>query len=212
MCGLSETPVLVSIDRQDDCLAIDGMPSRIGTLTFIDPIVATERPPRRRATRQSIADCLVKWNVGTQHYSEPKSAFSQGYVVNTSTFWHIYETWETLSDFWLYCRCARVLATNRGLLFAQNIRMNASKGNGNHCSYMPDDNLKELTARLRVREELYRPDACTFTGPAAHPWKEVYWSLKEFEESMIVLNGCDGQDYTYKDPAESETHLEYFES
>ena len=61
-------------------------------------------------------------------------------------------------------------------------------------------------------EELFRPDVCTFAGPTSHRWKEVYWSLKEFVESRIVSNGCDGQDYTYKDPADSDIHLEYIRS
>jgi hypothetical protein len=72
-------------------------------------------------------------------------------------------------------------------------------------AFMYPSNEAISSQELVIADSLFKPNQCVF-APG-----EIYWSVKSFNDSTIVLNGC-GQDYTYERPhVDSGRIIEWFE-
>ena len=91
----------------------------------------------------------------------------------------------------IYCRAARLRFSDRGGLFAQNIRLMSNAAE--HTARMAADNLAESSAPLTVDDSKFSLDGCVFDADG------IYWSLIGFDGDVAVLNGC-GEIYRFDRP------------
>ena len=181
-----------------------------GTLTLVESFSMSGSRSVRSATQENIAVCLVDWNVGTTEFHGDDGTGSMSVSVNTSRNWHIFEVWNTPEYHSMYCRCARIGATNLGLLFEQNIRMNASTENEMFEWHFEDSSVDTLSGALIVDETRFHANTCTFDGTSDKPWRRAYWSLKTHRDDLIVLHGCNGAEYEYRRPDKNPLITEQF--
>lgn len=142
-------------------------------------------PALPEIAQDNVGECLRLWNMGlTEEFLQigGVSAFI-GITVNTAKHMYIFE----MTPESVYCRAARYVTTNRGVVFNQNFRQGFE-------AYMIPDN-REAAAPLPVDPALFAPDACAWDE------KTVYWSVRSFDSGCITLNGCQGDTYEWRKPA-----------
>lgn len=132
----------------------------------------------------NIGECLRLWNMGVQEEYLPVNGGSQfiGVTINTNKHMYIFELFEDS----IYCRAARFVATNRGVIFNQNFRQGFE-------AYMIKDNM-EAHLPLSYEESLFSSDSCLWND------RSVYWSLSSYNDQEIILHGCQGDIYHWKKP------------
>ena len=144
----------------------------------------TLRPAPPSVCDQNIGECLTLWNMGVQEeYMEidGTSTFI-GVTINTRRHMYIFE----LTPGSIYCRAARFVATNRGVVFHQNFRQGFE-------AYMLADNA-QARLPLEYDEALFDRDACSWHD------RSVYWSLDSYNDTEIFLHGCQGERYCWNKP------------
>ncbi len=187
-------------------IIIDPPPFNAERLTLIERIMPSHPLPGSRATARTIGKRILEWNQGTVYITEDADPADIHCDLNTARYWHIFEIWRQKSGLSVYCRCARVAASNMGMVFAQNFRIIVSAGDAAAQSHMADDSASLLRNELPIDPKKFRPDSCSFVGPRGIEWTEIYWSLKQFAQDYIILHGCDDKEYKYTKPNGTETH------
>lgn len=142
------------------------------------------RPALPSICADNVGVCLRIWNMGIQEEYLPVAGKSQfiGITINTEKHMYIFE----LSEDFIYCRAARFVATNRGVVFNQNFRQGFE-------AYMIADNM-EAHRPLSYDASLFSSDSCLWNN------RSVYWSLHSYNDQEIILHGCQGDIYHWKKP------------
>lgn len=171
-----ETENQITVDFSDDAVyqaALDE-PFTMQSLTPTLPV----------ASENNIGECLRLWNMGLNEeiFDIDGVPTFIGITVNTEKHMYIFE----MTPGSIYCRAARFVATNQGMVFNQNFRQGFE-------AYMLADN-REAREPLVIDDTLFQSDVCSWNG------KSVYWSLAQYNEEQIVLNGCQGEQYFYDKP------------
>lgn len=132
----------------------------------------------------NIGECLRLWNAGIREEFIELDGVSTfiGVMINTNKHMYIFE----MAPSSIYCRAARFIAVNKGIVFNQNFRQGFE-------AYMIKDNSEALLP-LSFDETLFSSDSCIWNS------RSVYWSLDSYSENQISLNGCQGQVYTFDKP------------
>ncbi len=132
----------------------------------------------------NIGECLRLWNMGVHEEYISVDGISQfiGVTINTNKHMYIFELFRDS----IYCRAARFVATNKGIVFNQNFRQGLE-------AYMIKDNM-EAHAPLLYDESLFLSDSCLWND------RSVYWSLSSYSSQEIILHGCQGDIYHWKKP------------
>lgn len=165
------------------------------TVTFQDgaayPAVLNEsftdeslRPQPPAVSSGNIGECLRLWNMGIQEEYfdiDGQSTFT-GVIINTNKHMFIFELYPGS----IYCRAARFVATNKGIVFNQNFRQG-------YEAFMIEDNT-QAALPLQYDESLFSSDSCVWNSLS------VYWSLDSYSDSDITLHGCQGEIYHFKKP------------
>lgn len=133
---------------------------------------------------QNIAECLRLWNMGVkeEYMDVDDERVFIGLTINTRKHMYIFE----LMSESIYCRAARYVTTNCGVVFCQNFRQGFE-------AYMIIDN-REASEPLEVVQDLFSPDKCIWQG------RSVYWSVDSYNENEIRLHGCQGETYRWRKP------------
>lgn len=165
------------------------------TITFPDgaqcPFILDEEftdetlhPAAPSICEDNIGECLRLWKMGVQEEYLPVNGGSQfiGVTINTNKHMYIFELFGDS----IYCRAARFVATNRGIIFNQNFRQGFE-------AYMIKDNM-EAHLPLSYDESLFSSDSCAWND------RSVYWSLDSYNDQEINLHGCQGDIYHWKKP------------
>jgi hypothetical protein len=133
---------------------------------------------------ENVGECLRLWNMGIKEEFidiDGQSAFI-GITVNTNKHMYIFE----MTPDSIYCRAARFVATNKGVVFNQNFRQGFE-------AYMIKDNT-EASMPLSFDESLFSSDSCAWNN------RSVYWSLASYNHTEITLRGCQGDTYHWMKP------------
>ena len=142
------------------------------------------RPALPELCDGNIGECLRLWNMGIREefFDYRGIPTFMGITINTEKHMYIFE----LTPDSIYCRAARFVATDRGVVFNQNFRQGFE-------AYMIKDN-REAAMPLPVDESLFSAEACVWNS------RSVYWSVFDYKEEEIVLHGCQGDVYHWKKP------------
>lgn len=142
------------------------------------------RPVLPEFSGSNIGECLRLWNMGIREefFDYRGNPTFMGVTINTEKHMYIFE----LTPDSIYCRAARYVATDRGVVFNQNFRQGFE-------AYMIKDN-REAAMPLPVDESLFSAEACVWNS------RSVYWSVFDYNEKEIVLHGCQGDVYHWKKP------------
>lgn len=148
---------------------------------FTDQDLSPELP---QVCAHNIGECLRLWNMGVTEeiFKIDGAPTFMGVTINTGRHMYIFE----MTPSSIYCRAARFVATNRGVVFNQNFRQG-------YEAYMIGDN-REALEPLSFDESLFASDACVWNS------RSVYWSLASYDEAAITLHGCQGDLYHWKKP------------
>ena len=93
----------------------------------------------------------------------------------------------------IYVRAARYAVCNKGMVFQQNFRQFF---NWKYCQH------STVNSFIAVSTPLPEPDLSLFCNNCCTVQElNSYWSVKYFDESHIFLNGCDGDIYSFINPA-----------
>jgi hypothetical protein len=133
------------------------------------------------AFKDNIAKCLQDWILGCHEIIENNMLV--GVEVNTFKHMYIYE----LKPEFIYCRAARYIACEKGIVFNQNFRQRFE-------AYMLADN-REAMNKLEYDQGLFGSDSCVWNN------RSVYWSVSSVQDDLITLNGCQGDTYKWKKPS-----------
>lgn len=154
-----------------------------------------------KASDDNIGVALHQWRLGTT-YKKNNQGFANAIEIHTNKHSFVFNVDQREDRVLAYCRAARVRSNNNGTLFAQNIRLiNYS----NFTAYMVNDNFETTLKDLVIQDSLFDPNICVYAEDG------IYWSLKDFNDSTIIVNGC-GEDYTYNRPGKNSVNiLEWFE-
>jgi hypothetical protein len=144
----------------------------------------TLRPALHSACNDNIGECLKLWNMGINEEYIDIDGISTfiGITINTDRHMYIFE----LTPYSIYCRAARFVATNKGVVFNQNFRQGFE-------AYMIKDNT-EARMPLLYDDALFSSYSCVWNS------RSVYWSLFLYNNTEITLHGCQGDIYHWKKP------------
>ena len=155
-----------------------------------------------KATQNTIGKCLTEWKLGASYFENNKNNDFTAQVI-TNKHSYIFTSTKWKDNKILYCRSARIKSNNEGSVFAQNIRL--MKNNKDFTARMVEDNLKVSRKNIIINNRLFDAKKCVFIDGG----EEIYWSLKEFSEDEIILNGC-GEEYKFTRPTIESCGYEYF--
>jgi hypothetical protein len=184
-------------------LGIDSI--QVDTLSLVEPLCSIAPTPGPTARSGSINQCLIDWNRGSVISTQGKKPASILCTINTNRNWFIFEVWRQKAGISVYCRGARISACDQGLVFAQNSRIIAAAGSLQSESYMVDDCKNVLCQDILIDQSCFHQNSCFFAGKNGLEWTTIYWSLSKYSDDVIVLNGCDGKEYSYSRPTGLET-------
>ena len=101
-----------------------------------------------------------------------------------------------LSDQFNYCIAARYATCDKGVVFAQNLRISEMKGHHKQA-YMVSDNMIPKEPVI-VHHELFSPDGCqTAPEELGGIFAGIYRSVKETSDDLVKLYGCEGDKYVW---------------
>lgn len=144
-------------------------------------------PVVQSAHAGNVGECLRAWQMGVQEEifkigGEPTFI---GVIINTARHMFIFE----MTPDSIYCRAARFVAIDKGMVFNQNFRQG-------YTAYMIEDN-NDIRKPLEYDDALFSNDACVWNS------RSVYWSVDSIEDDKITLHGCQGDTYRIKKPNRS---------
>jgi hypothetical protein len=133
---------------------------------------------------ENIGECLRLWNKGMNEEYYPIDGISTfiGVTLNTSKHMYIFE----MTPGSIYCRAARFVSTNQGVVFNQNFRQGVE-------AYMIADN-RDAHLPLSYDKSNFSSGSCVWNE------RSVYWSLVSYTHTEITLHGCQGELYHWKKP------------
>lgn len=144
-----------------------------------------------------------QWRLGTSYQRNDEDIVNT-IEIGTNKHSFVFSVNKYDEIYFAYCRAARIKSNNHGTVFAQNIRL-MNRANM-FTAYMPSDNYQTIRKDLVIEDSLFNPKECIYAE------KAIYWSVKEFNDTMIVLNGCGGEDYhCYRPNKTSPNIVEWFE-
>ena len=135
--------------------------------------------------------CMQQWCTGVKYVSEKGAV---GFECGTNRHSYVFY----ITPGMVYCRAARLRFSDRGGLFAQNIRLMSNAAE--RTAYMVEDNLAGSSAPLTVDDSKFSPDGCVFDADG------IYWSFIGFDGDVAVLNGC-GETYRFARPDADDDDL-----
>ncbi|MCP4569608.1 MAG: hypothetical protein GY841_18680 [FCB group bacterium] len=164
----------------------------------IESFASTKPYHPRKAKKNDIGECLQEWSLGVDIVQRHEGHVS-GLTIGTNRHAYVF-----LIGGMVYCRAARIRSNDNGTVFAQNIRM--MNNYREFTASMDENNLAKSEAAIYIIDSLFDPNLCVYADDG------IYWSLKSFSDSLIILNGCGGADYSYKSvDTSSADRLEWFE-
>lgn len=110
-------------------------------------------------SQSTIQDCLVSWRTGTAVGKSYASPDKINPYVEITTKQHAYVF--SISHDMVYCRAARYAACEKGMVFAQNIRISQIEKYGKQAYMLPDNTL--ALEPLIIKPDYFDFDTCTVT-------------------------------------------------
>ena len=156
-----------------------------------------------KATKETVGQCLAEWSIGSV-FNEDDKKHTFAAQINTNKHSYIFSLNKLEGNQILYCRAARIRSNNYGSVFAQNIRL--MKNSNEFSANMVLNNLETSKQSIVIKNHLFNPKSCVFVDGG----NEIYWSLKDFSEDIIILNGCGDEEYKYIRPISRKNKTEYF--
>lgn len=148
-------------------------------------------PVNIKANGNNLGECIKKWNLGVrvfENYFNGKYYFN-GIEINTPEHMYLYK----VSYEYVYTRSARFATCNLGVVFRQIYRQSF---HGTESSiYHINTDYKEISKEeIIIDSELFKDNSCNVKNT------DIYWSIKKYDEVSIVVNGCQGEEYVFKNP------------
>lgn len=180
----------------DSVLLIKGM-HETQVLHPVERISLVQPYEMEYAHKDNLGKCLQEWMLGVRlELKEADNLFRFGAGTNNHSFmFHI-------QNGFVYCRAARIKSTNGGTLFAQNIRL-YNDGMYREAS-MTSHNYQQAVEKLVVDSSLFNPHACVYDSVG------FYWSVLRYDNTCIVLNGCNEEYFFYRQGIENSGLVEWF--
>ena len=166
-------------------------------LSRIERIEVTQPYECAFGSKDNIGYCLQEWELGSeiQKYGD---GYNAGILINTNRHAYVFSIAGMI-----YCRAARIRSDNCGTVFAQNIRLMYNVNE--FTAAMDADNIQMASREIIIQDSLFDPTICIYSADA------IYWSVKSYSDSLIILNGCGGEDYLIERAvADSGERLEWF--
>lgn len=184
-------------------LTIDSHLTKRQKLKQIEKIEIANFKIGTKATKVTVGECLVKWCLGTTYdENDVDQTFALEIFTNKHSYIYSFMKWEGMQI--LYCRAARIKTNNNGSVFAQNVRM--MKNDNEFSANFPPNNFEISNQDIKINNDLFNPKSCVFIDGG----NEIYWSLKNISDNLIILNGCGGEEYKYSRPIKENEDNEYF--
>lgn len=200
---LNDNETFLKLNKTNNILTLNSNFSKKGDFKQIERIEICDFKVGEKATKESIGKCLIEWSLFSGYVEDEKE---QNFTTEIHTNKHSYifsqDKWR--GNKFLYCRAARIRSNNNGSVFAQNIRLMANSNE--FTAKMEEDNLLISKQDILIQNDLFNPKSCVFINDG----KEIYWSLKDFSEDEIILNGCAGEEYKHSRPKIKNKNYEYF--
>jgi len=199
----NDAEIFLKFNKTNNTLTLNSNFSKKENFKQIEKIQVCNFKIREKATKVSIGKCLTEWSLFSGFIEDEKEqSFTAEIHTNKHSYIFSQNKWK--GDKFLYCRAARIKSNNNGLVFAQNIRLMA---NSNEFTIkMEQDNLLISKQDILIKNDFFNPKSCVFINDG----KEIYWSLKDFTEDEIILNGCAGEEYKHPRPKAKNENYEYF--
>jgi hypothetical protein len=193
----------LKLNKDTGVLTINSNFTKNQNLELIEKIEINDFRVGVKATKKTVGRCLAEWSLGAVFKEDDcNSSFSAEINTNRHSYTFTFDKWQGTQI--LYCRAARIRSNNNGSVFAQNIRM--MKNNNEFTANMLLNNLEISKQDIQINNHLFNPESCVFINDG----NEIYWSLKEFSEDEIILNGCGEEEYEYTRPITDNDNKEYF--
>ena len=194
--------VVEELSRVERRLRILSPTNNWQNLNLIEKLEVTLPYEEIKAAKNNLGVCLHQWQLGTS-FMVDSSGVVRTIEIGTNKHSYAYTFSKQGDDLMVYCRAARIRSDNDGTVFAQNIRLMSNLREFTAFMYPNDEAISSQD--LVIADSLFNPKECVFAPEA------IYWSVKSFNDTTIVLNGC-GQDYTYERPhVDSGRIIEWFE-
>lgn len=190
VCDADTVAALSADGAQLTALSPGGARRTLRRIETIEPVPSYEMP---KAAAQTIGACLQTWPLGVRALMF-NDTYTTGVTITTNEHAYVFSYGGMI-----YCRAARIRSDNHGTVFAQNIRMMYKPGE--FTSWMAPRNDTLCRSGVEINDSLFQPGVCVY-APGS-----IYWSLKRFDDSTIVINGCGGEDYTTPRPAQTDPAL-----
>jgi len=172
--------------------------NRIETFDVLD-----QKLVHKKLSESTIGDCLRSWQMGSWFGLE-EGVFKRA-IITTRHHTYIFE----VRKGFCYCRAARYATCEKGMVFAQNLRLMVKAKE--FSSFMTDENEQIAREKLIVDKSLFNPDVCVYTPEEKGGWKAgIYWSVKTASDDLIELHGCGGDTYRYSRPRSETDRVEWF--
>jgi hypothetical protein len=187
----SDTIAILSADgAQLTAIAPSGARRLLHRIETIETVPPYNMPT---ASAQTIGTCLQGWPLGVRPLTF-NNTYTAGITITTNEHAYVFSYGGMI-----YCRAARIRSDNHGTVFAQNIRMMYKPGE--FTSWMAPQNDTLCRYGLEINDSLFDPRVCIY-APGG-----IYWSLRRFDDSTIVVNGCGGEEYRTPRPAADDSAL-----
>ena len=161
-----------------------------------DTIELTEPHSMSSVSEKGIAFCLKQWRIGTfYHISEDGMQF----LLVTNKVEYIFSINQDNAN--IYCGASVNIPFENGLLGCEqyfrirNYADNSKPFCGFHCDL--GNNLFESETQ---------PSICE-TGKCTRTPQGLFWPVKQYDDDMIILSGCGGDEYIYE---RNKNRSEYF--
>ena len=195
--------IFLKLNKKNNILTFHSSFTKNQNLEQIEKIEIDDFKIGSKATKQTVGKCLSEWNIGSV-FSEDDKKHTFTAKINTNKHSYIFSLDKFEGNHILYCRAARISSNNNGSVFAQNIRL--MKNNNEFSANMVLNNLETSKQEINIKNDLFNPNSCVFIDGG----NEIYWSLKDFSDDEIILNGCGDEEYKYIRPIKENDGYEYF--
>lgn len=200
---INDDEEFLKLNKNNNILTLNSYYSNNLKFVQIEKITVTDFKIAEKASENTIGKCLTEWSLGSGFIEDDED---HNFTVEIHTNQHSYifsqNNWK--GDKFLYCRAAKIRSNNNGSVFAQNIRL--MKNNNEFTAKMVEDNLLTSKQDIVIQNDLFNPKSCVFVNDG----KEIYWSLKDFSENEIILNGCAGEEYKHSRPKTKDKNFECY--
>src|SRR3989339_539643 len=113
----------VTLINEGNNLSLKFLGFNIEKLTFIEKIETCKPYEMPKANADNVGECLRIWGIGTAFKRENNLYY---HTINTDSHLYTFTLGELEGRNVVYCRAARAIHTEKGTVFAQNIRLMAN--------------------------------------------------------------------------------------